>query len=297
MPKPGCRLRLRPLVILAVASHFTPIAAVIPDPITEQHCKDCEQALQKLKSDRSLCENDIQRGQVDVSGKIAGFHTYFKDVENQMKKLEPEKAKLESTLSEKYQNEAKLYGELHKEAAMTTAAFLHRRDSRGDPTNQLIDRWLKCDDDRIAAEVGLNGCRTRGKTVQMWNEQRKRQYKDKADVYIMRVSRQADPLSAQLKESDRVSATINRITPQIQTLKTERTEMLCPSSCSFPNCHPGEPANGGVGLADSTLWGTRGCTQYCSRQFGADATRFCGSGDVYLDGANVDCTRCVQTTL
>jgi len=280
---------------MAVAIHVAPGNAVIPDPLTEQTCTACEQALEKLKAEARLCESTIQQGQVVVGGRIAGFKTYFTDVENQMKKLEPEKAKLAKTLSNQYASEAMVYGDLHKEAAMTTAAFLHRRDSRVYPSDQLIDRWLKCDGDHRGAEVKLNGCRTKAKTVQMWDAQRERQYKDKADVYIMRVSRQADPIRAQLKESARLNATINRITQQTRSLNTERKEMRCPSTCLYPNCVTNPFAPGGANLDDATIWGTTGCTRYCSREFGEAGTRYCGTGTEYTTGASVDCMQCANT--
>lgn len=283
------------LICIVAAVHVALGDAVIPDPLTEEYCTACEQAVEELKAEERLCESTIHQGQVVVGGRIAGFKTYFTDVENQMKKLEPEKAKLANTLSNQYASEAMVYGDLRKEAAMTTAAFLHRRDSRADPMDRLMDRWLKCDDDRRGAEVKLKGCRTKAKTVEMWDAQRERQYKDKADVYIMRVSRQTDPLQAQLKESARLNATINRITQQTRSLNTERKEMRCPSTCSYPSCVHGEADNGGSYLDNTTIWGTAGCTHYCSRPYGDAATRYCGTGTAYTTGASVDCTRCAET--
>jgi len=356
------RTRLMRLLLAVAAMHIVPTTATMPDPVTEADCIGCEQALAGLLGQFYVCESDIKRAQETVSGNIAGFKTYFSDVENQMKQLEPEKANLENTLSQNYAEEAKLYGQLRTErleaagatnlecSSRTTCgtcinylapnsaathvcvwspkyssclpyktysneypasdvihtdagypggstcpvslSFLHRRHTRTSPEDLLIDRWLRCDNDRQAAEVKLNGCTTKAKTVQMWDAQREQQYKEKSDVYIMRVSRMTDPLTAKLKESSRLSATIDRITPQIQTLKTERLEMICPAACSFPNCHPGEPSNGGVELATATVWGTRGCTSHCSGYVNSAGIRFCGMGDAYLEGGGVDCLRC-----
>lgn len=83
----------------------------------------------------------------------------------------------------------------------------------------LVDRKMKCEDDQKDATQTLNGCKTKNATVAMWNTQRERQYKDKADVYIMRVSRQSDPLVAQIKEAVRVDASIARMEKQVQELK------------------------------------------------------------------------------
>lgn len=83
----------------------------------------------------------------------------------------------------------------------------------------LVDQYMKCDDDRKIAQQALNGCKTKAKTVEMWSSARERQYKNKADVYIMRASRLADPLSAQIKESSRASATITRMERQIEEVK------------------------------------------------------------------------------
>lgn len=83
----------------------------------------------------------------------------------------------------------------------------------------LVDQYMACDDNRQIAQQELDGCNVKAKTVSMWTSQRERQYKDKADVYIMRVSRQADPLNAQIKESARVSDSIARMETQVQDLK------------------------------------------------------------------------------
>lgn len=83
-----------------------------------------------------------------------------------------------------------------------------------------VDRYMKCEEDRKYAEQELSSCNTKAKTVAMWNTDRQRQYKNKADVYIMRVARQSDPLNAQFKESARVDASIARMEKQVQDLKS-----------------------------------------------------------------------------
>jgi len=282
------------LFVLAAAINTVLIEAAMPDPVTEQACQTCELAVETLNRDRTTCENTILASQQSAGGTIAGFKTYFTDIEGQMKKLEPGMADLKKELDDKYKQEAKMYAELRKESRMTSAAFLNRHRSRT-PAELLVDRWLKCDDDRSSAQVYLNGCKTKMKTVEMWDSQRVRMYKDKADNYIMRSSRQADPVNAQFEEKGRLTATIRRMEQQLPALKLENKELLCPTSCTFPSCAPGEPDNGGSALSTSTIWGSgvQGCTRYCSRPFNAEATRFCGDGSVYLDGAYVDCTRCL----
>lgn len=267
--------------------------APMPDPVTEQACRDCDLALQTLKSDHSTCEKMVLASQVVVGGKVEGYKSYFADVENQQKKLEPGMAALKSELAAKYKQEAEMYAKLRKESRAYAAAFLNRRVSQT-PAEVLTDRWLKCDDDRNAAAVYLNGCNTKLKTVIMWNSQRTRQYKNKADTYIMRTSRMADPINAQFKESARVSASISRMEPQVARLEQNQLELICPLTCQYPACTYGEPANGGIDLVASTVWGSAGCTSYCSRPFTNQGTRFCGSGSVYTDGAHVDCTRCAE---
>lgn len=84
----------------------------------------------------------------------------------------------------------------------------------------LTDRWMMCDDNKKLAQLQLDSCNTKAVTVNMWDLTRQRQYKDKADVYIMRVSRQADPLNAKIRESARVDATISRINRQVQELRS-----------------------------------------------------------------------------
>jgi len=227
-----------------VGSALEEKAYAMPDPLTEKECKACEQALKSSKADRTECESNIQKGQREVGARIAKLKADLAGVESQMKKLQPGTEVLAKSLNKLYAKEADAYKQLHQETAVTTAAaFLQRRahDLRdlsgpkrstgnrsgnnfsaphGNPDDELlVDRWLQCDDNRKAAQLHLDGCRVKAKSVRMWDTQREKMYKDKADVYIMRVSRQADPLSAQIGEASRLGATIARIRQQISAVK------------------------------------------------------------------------------
>lgn len=268
------------------------IDVAMPDPVTEQSIQDCELALQTLKSEHTTCENAVLESQRIVGGKVEGYKAYFTDVENQMKKLEPGIAKLKADVAAKYKEEAEMYAKLTKESKKYS--FLKRRVSQT-PAELLVDRWLKCDDDKDAAATYLNGCKTKLKTVTLWNDQRTRQYKNKADVYIMRTSRQDEPVRAHYQELARSEASIGRMETQVASLSNEKRELICPLMCQFPACAHGEPGNGGKDLADKTIWGSTGCTHYCSRPFTNQGTRFCGAGAVYTDGAYIDCTGCAPS--
>lgn len=268
------------LFIMAALASVTPMESAIPDPVTEQDNEDCEQALQLLKADKDLCEQQIVEAQTAVSEEITGYKKYLTDVENQMKLLEPDIKRLENELSDGYERESELSKEVAKESKnIYVGAFLHRQETRtqegcnslcispmcqpGDPANggvplvggyctkyaskfygmyqycgeganyehgdyvrctgcledALLDQYMKCDDDRKIAQEQLDGCRVKAETVEMWNTQRVTQYKEKADVYIMRVSRQADPLMAKITESARVSETVARKEQELQDVK------------------------------------------------------------------------------
>lgn len=283
----------------------------MPDPVTEQSIQDCELALQTLKSDHTTCENAVLESHRIVDGKVEGYKAYLTDAESQMKKLEPGIASLKDNLAAKYKQEAEMYAKLTKESKKYSFletdvtglsvsivetqkySFLERRVSQT-PAELLIDRWLKCDDDKKAAATYLNGCQTKLKTVTLWNSQRTRQYKNKADVYIMRNSRQDEPVRYHYQELARADASIGRMETQVASLNTEKKELICPLTCQFPACAHGEPGNGGKDLVDKTVWGATGCTHYCSRPFTNQGTRFCGTGAVYTDGAYIDCTACAQ---
>lgn len=209
------------LIVLAATFSCAQTEAAIPDPLTEAAITTCEESLESSKKSRADCEAEISKGQLEVTGRIEGMKRHFADVNNQMNDLTPGIADLKNTLSEKYAKEAAVYGDLRNAASLAGAMFLHRQQKHSDPAqDSLMDRWMKCDDDLTAAVMQLRSCNTRAKTVKMWDTQREKQYKDKADVYILRVSRQADPVKAQITESNRVSATIGRMEQQVKALNS-----------------------------------------------------------------------------
>lgn len=267
--------RPRWLFLIAAAVHVLWVAAM-PDPVTENDVQACEQGIEALKSQKTVCEAQIKTAQSAASERIASFKKYFSDVESQMKELEPGTADLKSKLAVKYAREAELYRDLHTESRVTS--FLHRRAKltstcpsscyspqtvpgnaanggaqlidgkctkfgskwmglfrfcgegpayeagqsircQGCLESVLVDQWMQCDDNTKIAQQELDGCNVKAKTTAMWDTQREKQYKDKADVYIMRVARMAEPLKPQIEESARVDASISRMEQQVQDLK------------------------------------------------------------------------------
>lgn len=196
------------------------MAASMPDPVTEQDCRDCEQALESLSVDKADCEKAILKATFKADQSIASMKEYFAKVETQMKELEPGVSDLKKSLAIKHAEEAVAYKELRDAQNLNVQSFLQiRKKSRLPSEELLVDRWMKCDDNRKSAQVGANACKTRTKTVEMWNTQRIKMYKDKADVYIMRVAKMSDPVTTQTNEVRRVGQTVTRIKAQVQALK------------------------------------------------------------------------------
>jgi len=287
-----CGIQVRLFMIIASWS-ASPFEAM-PDPVTDNDILVCQQAVKALKTQLTTCEDEIRASQQSVDAKIGGFKSYFADIESQQAKLDPQIADLNTKLTAKYKQEAELHADLRNEVGQNGIAFLQFRAHRQSPAELLVDRWFECDKDRLAAEVYLNGCNTKQKSVTMWNDQRVRTYKNKADVYVMRASRLSDPVMENFKEDARLDATISRMEKQVPMLHAEQKELRCPLSCQMPYCQNGQSDNGGEDVV-TTIYDTSGCTSYCSRPFTNEGVRFCGSGSVYTDGAYVDCTRCAKT--
>lgn len=260
----------------------------MPDSITEQECKDCEAELTTLQAEKETCEKEILEVQKATSERIAAHKKYYADVDEKMASFQPQINKLQADLHTKYEQEKTLYKEAKTQARTLSGSvsFLQHQMAR-QGNDDLIDRWMSCDDNRKGARIQLNGCRTKAKSVQMWSETREKPFKEKADKYITRVARLPELVEPMVNEDTRVDATISRL----------KTQMPCPETCDSLNCQAGDAGNGGEALASLTIRGTSGCTHYCSRIVAGSKTSYCGAGQTYTSAENVDCTSCARLSL
>jgi len=110
-----------------------------------------------------------------------------------------------------YAKQQEHLNDLHNSLKPINPSFLQikRRDEPVDLA--LVDKWLECDNKRKGLQTQKEGCEVKTQTAAAWNEQRLRQYKDKADVYINRASRQLQPLKAQRAEMSRLADSNDRL--------------------------------------------------------------------------------------
>lgn len=164
-----------------------------PDSLTQNDIKDCNQAVDKLKADKSACEGSITAAQKEVDKDVEDLRLEQAKQEAKNVELREDIAKKEGELKVHRSEQKDLHAQLSSGIAKAAPSVLLQHHT---PDSAMVDAYLKCDAAKKTHQQKLETCQAKAKAEE------KRLAARKADYARLLASRQNEaPIHATRKRN------------------------------------------------------------------------------------------------